>query len=151
MRINVGLFIITSCLAVSCNTSGTSDSDAQQHNASIPKTQSDSLYKATMEGHDIGMAKMGEMIRYQNLLKQKADSLSRIKSKDNQIGMLDSALQNLNRAEEQMNQWMQQFEPDKAGETEAQKILFYKSEKEKIDSVNASILQSIDKAKKALE
>lgn len=151
MRMNLGIMIIMICLTMACNPSGTSESRTQQNNASIPKTQSDSLYKETMDGHDLGMAKMGEMIRYQNLLKKSIDSFSGIKNGDKQISILDSALQQITRAEEQMNRWMQGFEPDKAGNTEEEKIRFYTSEKEKIDSVNASILQSIDRAKRVLE
>jgi len=63
---------------------------------------------------------------------------------------LDSALQELSHAEELMNRWMQDFDPDKAGSTEAEKISFYRSEKEKIDTVNARILKSIEKAKRVM-
>ncbi|MCO5236868.1 MAG: hypothetical protein M9933_11430 [Chitinophagaceae bacterium] len=143
--------VVASCIVMTLNSNCSSGGSEQENNASIPKTLSDSLYKATMEGHDIGMAKMGEMMRCQKLVQQRIDSVSNLKNQDSQIADLDSALKSLNDAEEQMNRWMQDFEPDKAGDTEEEKVLFYKDEKAKIDTVNARIFRSIDHAKRVLE
>ena len=136
---------------MACNSNrSTSGSEEQQNNSSIPKTLSDSLYKAAMEGHDAGMAKMGEIARYQGLVKQKIDSVADLKNKAKLQPPLDSALQGLQYAEELMNQWMQDFNPDKAGSTEVEKVSFYRSEKEKIDTVNARISKSIEIAKQLM-
>ncbi len=143
--------IMVAILALSCNSNTSSGNAEQQHNASIPKTLSDTLYRAAMEGHDAGMAKMGEIARYQQLIKQKTDSLAALKSKAALQPALDSALQDLTRAEELMNRWMQDFDPDKAGSTEAEKVSFYGSEKEKMDTVNARIFKSIERAKQAVQ
>ncbi|HTN05194.1 hypothetical protein [Agriterribacter sp.] len=145
------ILIIAATLALSCNNNASSGSTEQQNNASIPKTLSDTLYKAAMEGHDVGMAKMGEIARYQKLIKQKTDSLAALKSKAALQPALDSALQELTYAEELMNRWMQDFDPDKAGSTETEKISFYRGEKEKIDTVNARIFKSIERAKQVVE
>lgn len=137
---------------MACNSnSDTSVSEEQQNNSSIPKTLSDSLYKAAMEGHDAGMAKMGEIARYQKLIKQKIDSVADLKNKAKLQPPLDSALQGLYYAEELMNRWMQDFDPDKAGSTEAEKVSFYSREKEKIDTVNARIFKSITYAKQVVQ
>ncbi|HRN56802.1 MAG TPA: hypothetical protein PLL71_10140 [Agriterribacter sp.] len=135
---------------LSCN-STSPDSTGQQNNASIPKTQSDSLYQSAMEGHDLGMAKMGEIARYQQLIKQRTDSLAALKNKAALLPALDSALEALTHAEELMNRWRQDFDPDNAGSTEAEKVSFYRSEKEKIDTVNARIFKSLEKAKQVVE
>ncbi|MCC7524244.1 MAG: hypothetical protein IT250_05450 [Chitinophagaceae bacterium] len=134
----------------SCNNTD-SGNTTRSNNASVPKTLSDSLYKAAMDGHDVGMAKMGELSRYRHLIEQKIDSLTAKKVKAKLLHPLDSALKALSGAEEGMHLWMQEFDPDKAGSTETEKVQFYRLEKEKIDSVNARILESIDAAKRVAE
>ena len=75
------ILIIAATIALSCNNNSSSGNMDQQNNASIPKTLSDTLYKAAMEGHDVGMAKMGEIARYQKLVKQQIDSVADLKNK----------------------------------------------------------------------
>lgn len=140
------VLIIAGAVALSCNNGSSSGNPEQQHNASIPKTLSDTLYQEVMKGHDVGMAKMGEIARYQQLVKQKKDSLSAVNSEAGLRAILDSTLEELTLAEELMNRWMRDFEPDNAGATEAEKISFYRHEKEKIDTVNARIFTSLEKA-----
>lgn len=141
MRILAILFLAG--MVTGCN-------NAQQdttNNASVPVTASDNVYKAVLEGHDIGMAKMGEMVRYKKLLRQQADSLKGLKEFDTAwVASLETALYDLNYAEELMNTWMQDFDPDGAGETETQKLSFYTKEKEKVDTVNSRIFSSLEKA-----
>ena len=150
--IKVFIWVIVMVMTISCNSnSGHSTDEAQQNNSSIPKTRSDSLYKAAMEGHDAGMAKMGEIARYQKLVKQKIDSVGHVKNKAKLQPPLDSALHALQYAEELMNRWMQDFDPDKAGRSEAEKVSFYSLEKEKIDTVNARIFESIAYAKQVMQ
>ena len=139
-------------MSIGCNSnSGIPERENQQNNSSIPKTLSDSLYKAAMEGHDAGMAKMGDIVRYQKLVKQRIDSVADLKNQVKLQPPLESALQKLQHAEELMNRWMQDFDPNKAGSTEAEKVSFYSREKEKIDTVNARIFQSIAYAKQVVQ
>ncbi len=144
-------FIAASCFIIACNHTQSSGEAGGENNSSIPKTLSDSLYKEAIEGHDEGMAKMGEIARYQKILKQRSDSLTGLKNKAGMLPALDSALQELVAAEELMNRWMRDFDPDKAGSTEAEKILYYTREKEKIDTVTAQILSSIENARRITE
>lgn len=146
----LSVFFCAVTFVLSCNNpeDGTA---VQTNNASIPKTLSDSLYKAAMDGHDVGMAKMGTIVRYQQLIKQKSDSLKALKGKAELQQTLDSALKALNHAGEEMNRWMQEFDPDKAGETEQEKESYFRLEKEKIDSVNNKIFSSIESAKQIVE
>ena len=144
--------VIVAIMITSCNGKGdASGSDEQQNNSSVPKTLSDSLYKAAMEGHDAGMAKMGEIARYRKLVEQKIDSVAGLKNNAKLQPPLDSALKGLQYADEQMNRWMQDFDPDKAGNTEAEKVTYYRNEKEKIDTVNARIFKSIEMAKQLMD
>lgn len=147
----IPFLIAASCFIIACNHNKSSGEAAGENNSSIPKTLSDSLYKKTMEGHDVGMAKMGEIARYQKILKQRSDSLANLKNKAGMLPALDAALQELTSAEELMNRWMQDFDPDKAGSTEAEKVRYYAREKKKIDTVNARILSSIENAKRIAE
>jgi hypothetical protein len=61
---------------------------------------------------------------------------------------LDAAYSNLANAEELMNKWMHDFDPDKAGNTEEQKVNYFKEEQKKIDTINIRINSSIAEAKK---
>ena len=121
----------------------------EEHNASIPKTLSDSLYKLVMEGHDVSMAKMGEIVRLKKEISQQKDSIAKLKTKDKEkLTGLDTVFNHLVYAEKLMNKWMDDFNPDKAGATEEQKVSYFKKEQEKIDTVNVHIINSIDAAKK---
>lgn len=146
----IPFFIAASCFIIACN-HASSGRAAGENNSSVPKTLSDSLYKKAIEGHDVGMAKMGEIARYQKILKQRSDSLTGLKNKAGMLPALNSALQELISAEELMNRWMQDFDPDKAGSTEAEKVRYYAREKKKIDTVTAQILRSIENAKRVME
>lgn len=142
------ILVIALLFAFSCN-NGHHSADPAENNSSVARSQSDSLYKAVMEGHELSMAKMGEIVKYQKIIKQRTDSLAGLKAKNASLQAgLDSAWRSLNEAEELMNKWMQDFDPDKAGNTEKDKAAFYSKEKAKIDTVNARISSSIEGAKK---
>ncbi|MFT4017574.1 MAG: hypothetical protein QM668_11475 [Agriterribacter sp.] len=146
MKNYIAFFLLMAAYA--CGNANNSQ-QADEHNASVPKTASDSLYKSVMEGHDISMKKMGEIVRLKALVSQQKDSIARMKTKDGQnTAAFDTAFNNLVYAEELMNKWMQDFNPDNAGNSEDEKLVFFKKEKEKIDTVNARIDNSIEAAKK---
>ncbi|MBX2925799.1 MAG: hypothetical protein KF746_26630 [Chitinophagaceae bacterium] len=144
----VFILIISGFLFFGCNSGTNHENEHGENNASVAKTLSDSLYKSVMEGHDRGMAKMGEIVRYKKLAQQKKDALTQLKSKGTlQLSTLDSVIHDLDYAETIMNKWMHEFDPDKAGNTEEEKTVFYKKEKEKVDTVEARINNSIQKAR----
>lgn len=142
------IFIGLLGLIFSCNNNNaTKVEDRQQNNASIPLTLSDSLYKEVMKGHDSGMLYMGPMMKYKALLKQQMDSLATVKTKNaDLLKKLAAVSDSLNSADEMMNDWMREFDPEKAGKTEADKVAFFKAEKEKVDNVKAKISSSIQQA-----
>lgn len=138
------LFLIA---AYACGNANNNESH-EQHNAAIPKTASDSLYKSVMDGHDTGMEKIGELIRLKELVKQQRDSINNLNGKAKEsVAKFDAAYNDLVSADELMNKWMQDFDPDKAGSTEVEKLDFFRKEKEKVDTVNVRISNSIEKAK----
>ncbi len=141
------LLFSLSVLLFACN-NGSSD-DAYQNNSSIPKSKSDSIYKSIMDGHDLAMKKMGTIARYTSLIKQYQDSLNKTGSKDILMtAALDSALQGLTAADEAMNKWMVEFDPDKAGTEEPAKLQFFTTEMEKITAVELRMDSSIALAQK---
>lgn len=123
--------------------------DAAQNNSSIPKSKSDSIYKSIMDGHDLAMKKMGAIAQYSNLIKQYKDSLIKRSSQDIlKNASLDSALQELTAADDAMNKWMVEFDPDKAGADEPAKLQFFTREMEKITAVELRMDSSIALAQK---
>ncbi len=97
----------------------------------------------------MSMAKMGEIVRLKKEISQQKDSIAKLKTKDQEkLTGLDTVFNHLVYAEELMNKWMDDFNPDKAGATEEQKVSYFKKEQEKIDTVNVHIINSIDAAKK---
>ncbi|MBX3256600.1 MAG: hypothetical protein KF862_20860 [Chitinophagaceae bacterium] len=144
------ILIIGGLLAWGCNGGG--HQHTNENNAAVAKTPSDSLYRLVMKGHDRGMAKMGEVSRYRDLVKQKKDALAGLSSKETaQLSILDSVAHDLDHATELMNKWMDEFDPNKAGNTEEEKTAFYSNEKEKVDTVEARINSSIQKAQQLFD
>jgi hypothetical protein len=137
-------------LLLACNNSSP---DREKGNLSnVPKTKSDSLYQDVMKGHERGMGRFGELHRYETLLSKIVDSLARLTGKSPESiafrSEIDSALSHLKNAENAMNQWMEEFDPNKEGKTENEKIDFYSAEKDKVNKVEELINNSLDQAKK---
>ena len=144
-----GIVLLSMTALFSCGSGPQYPADAAQNNSSVPKSKSDSMYKAVMDGHDVAMKKVGEIARYSTLIKEYTDSLKNSGSKDVlRKKALDSALQGLTDADEAMNKWMEAFDPDKAGTTEETRLAFYTGEKEKITAVERKMDSSIVAAKK---
>ncbi len=131
---------------------GDASKEASTNNSAVPVTASDSLYKAVMEGHDVAMARMGDIVRYKKTLQQRIDSLKGLKDGDSAaLSAFEKAAKDLEAAEEGMNTWMMDFDPDAAGEKESDMLAFYTTEKEKVDTVKARIFRSIEAAQKLLQ
>lgn len=135
-------------ILVACNNASEHEGHQHENNASVAVTASDSLYKAVMHVHDVEMLRMGEIARYKKLLEAKIDSLQSLKVKNaSGIDSLQTAVKDLSYADELMNKWMVEFDPNAAGTTEDQKLSFYLKEKEKIDTVSVRITNSVQRAK----
>ncbi|MFT3703566.1 MAG: hypothetical protein QM802_14480 [Agriterribacter sp.] len=142
------VYLMVIVLSISCNSNNADNKTPQQNNASIPKSISDSLYQTVMQGHDSAMIKTGEVIRYQQVLKKQRDSLTMLKGNHkNRLTGINAVLDSLQNAQDLMNKWMNAFDPEKAGATEAEKQLYFQKEKEKVETVKSLILHSIERAK----
>jgi hypothetical protein len=114
-----------------------------------PLNAVDSLYEQVMEGHDVGMAKMGKIRGYLTQTQKRLDSLGALpKSPDReaQITQLSLLKEGLGYAEYSMNTWMEEFSPDSAAADEAARKAYLSSEIVKVNKVKDAILTSLQKA-----
>jgi len=111
------------------------------------ETKKDSLYHDVMEGHDVGMSKMGKIAGYLKTVKGSLDSLKTSKKPDkNRIGLLESVAADLNQADYSMNRWMEEFKPDSAENNEPVRLAYLESEKDKIGRIKERILNALKRA-----
>ena len=83
------------------------------------KTRADSLLNDVMDGHNIGMAKMGRLTRAEQTTRRLLDSIAKLPDKARQAAeplkiKLDSLQKDLSYAEFAMNKWMDEFNVDSA-------------------------------------
>lgn len=145
--------VITFIAALACNNASTGPARKDGFSAS-PVTKEDSLYHQVMEGHDVGMAKMGRIGKYLAQIQQTTDSISKlpVKQQDKQYLQALSALQQeLNKAKEGMNTWMDQFNADSAKDDPARRIQYLEAEKERVNLVRDQILGSLQRADSLLK
>lgn len=115
----------------------------------IMKTREDSLFHDVMEGHDMGMARMGKISRYLSRVQQTLDSLNKlpapkIDTKYHQF--LIDLQKELNYADYGMNTWMEEFKVDSAKGDKEKRIQYLEAEKVKIQKVKESIIGSLERA-----
>lgn len=138
----------------SCNDSATSHPGHEQNKE--PKTQTDSLMKEVMDGHDIGMAKMGKLTRAEQTTRRLLDSIEKLPAKARQAAKplkirLDSLQKDLSYAEFAMNKWMEEFNMDSALNNVQERIDYLGSEKLKVSKVKEAIVSSLQKADSILK
>lgn len=124
--------------------------------AGLASCKSQPDYKATRDEvikvHDVVMADQGKVVDQQMQLetllkdmaslKQKFPALDTLKEKDS-ITVLHK---DLNRAEEAMNTWMHEFEPDVTGKSNAEAIAYFEAEKLKIQKVDTLFKAELKRA-----
>jgi hypothetical protein len=140
-------FILLVIAVVSCNNQGNDHGD---HNKE-PKTKADSLMTDVMDGHNVGMAKMGKLTRAEQTTQRILDSISKLPAKARQAAeplkvKLDSLQKDLQYAEFAMNKWMEEFNMDSAINDAKQRVNYLAEEKLKVTKVKEAILNSLQKA-----
>jgi hypothetical protein len=116
-----------------------------------PKTQADSLMNEVMDGHNIGMAKMGKLTRAEQTTRRLLDSIAKLPAKARQAAeplktKLDILQKDLSYAEFAMSKWMDEFNMDSAVNDAKLRIDYLGSEKLKVTKVKEAILNSLQKA-----
>ncbi len=138
---------------LACNNS---ENKHNGHGQNEPKTQADSLMKDVMDGHNIGMAKMGKLTRAEQTTRRLLDSIDKLPAKAKQAAAplrtkLDSLQKDLSYAEFAMNKWMEEFNMDSAVNNVKERIDYLGSEKMKVSKVKEAILGSLQKADSILK
>ena len=134
---------------VGCNDAANEHTGHEKENA--PKTEADSLMNDVMDGHNIGMAKMGKLTRAEQTTRRLLDSIAKMPAKARQAAepfktKLDSLQKDLSYAEFAMTKWMDEFNMDSAVNDAKQRIDYLGSEKVKVTKVKEAILNSLQKA-----
>ena len=115
----------------------------------VLKTKEDSLYHDVMEGHDIGMAKMGTLRKQLNRVKHELDSINKLPAKkidQRRKEVLLDLVEDLNYADHAMFTWMQEFQVDSAKSDMSKRLAYLESEKVKVQKVRDNILLSLRRA-----
>jgi len=111
------------------------------------KSKQDSLFQEVMDGHDVAMAKMGQISGYLKNLKSSIDSARNQKGADKQkIAIMESISADLNQADFSMNRWMEEFKLDSAENNEPVRIAYLESERDKVNKIKERVLNSVKRA-----
>lgn len=133
-----------------CN-DGSADNAANRKDgfSNVPANKEDSLYHEVLNGHDVGMAKMGKLRKYSASVQRALDSIGKLPASaaNNDFRQALLVLQTeLQQAQQGMNEWMDTFSPDSAKGNETLRIQYLESEKTKVNAVKERILTSLQKA-----
>jgi hypothetical protein len=144
----LAISFIVAVIFISCNDSENKKSGPAE---AQPRTEAQILWKEVMDGHDIGMAKMGKLTRAEQATRRLIDSIEELPAKAKQAAAplkvkLDSLQKDLKSAELAMNKWMAEFNMDSAVDDMKKRIEYLKSEKMKVSKVKESILNGLQKA-----
>ena len=132
-----------------CKNTPTKQDDRKDGFTPVLKNREDSLYHEVMQGHDIGMAKMSTLRKYQRQVKAQLDSMSIIPRKQlNQKyhQAMSDLLEELNYADFAMFKWMEEFKVDSAEGNQKKRLTYLESEKPKVLLVRDNILNSLRRA-----
>jgi paraquat-inducible protein B len=111
------------------------------------------LRNEVIEIHDEIMPEMQTTYNLRKRLSEKLDSIQHVDSEQeiepvkNEI---EVAIQKLNEANQNMMQWMRNFNPDFQGEQEDEKMAYYQIEKDKIVEVQDQFSKAILQAEETL-
>src|SRR5690606_24988032 len=133
-------------LLVACGEGSTERTDGFSE---VPKTAEDSLFRDVMEGHDVGMARMGKMARYRKQIAHQLDSLAKLGPSAAQERLkvtLEQLDNQLKAAEDGMNEWMDGFVLDSVQDEAANRLSYLQAEKYKVNQVRDRMLEAVQKA-----
>lgn len=155
-KIRIAVLAASISIFIACNNADKKHEGHAGHTTETSKTKADSLYADVMDGHDVGMAKMGKIRAMQNEVKKVLDSIATLPVKAQQTAAplktkLDSLAADLRYAEMAMDKWMMEFNMDSAKDNIENRIKYLAEEKLKIEKVKSSILTGLQKADSLLK
>lgn len=139
---------------LACQNTSPKTEDRKDGYTAVLKTKEDSLFHEVMQGHDIGMARMGKVRGYLKQIQSELDSLARIpgnKLDENYQEALIDLQEDLNYADYSMYTWMDEFEADSAKTDKAKRLAYLESEKIKVEKVKENILSGLQRADSLLK
>ena len=139
------IFIIATC---ACNNEQ-EKSERKDGFTTVLNDKEDSLYHDVMEGHDIGMAKMGTMRKQLYRATRELDSINKLPAKgtdQRRKQALTDLKEDLSYADHAMFTWMKEFNVDSAKSDKTKRLEYLQSEKVKVEKVKANILNSLQRA-----
>jgi hypothetical protein len=146
MRTLIYLVFIIAALAIGCKEKSHEHDHNHDSEASdaVETSENQVLYEEVMKVHDDAMAKMDQIYRKKEELKNKIAStpnMAETKKKE-----IDALVVKLDSASEGMMDWMHKFNPipDSLGEEKAREYL--ETEIEKVKKVRENILQALKEA-----
>ena len=145
------LFSALIVLTASCNSNSSESTDRKDGYSKTATTPEDSLFQEVMNAHDTAMAKMGKMVGYRKQFDARVDSLKKAKSGPDLQKRFAQLSTELKQAEDNMNQWMQEFSIDSAQDNPEKRVEYLSSEKVKVTKVKDEILSVVAKADSALK
>lgn len=144
---SIASLAVISMMVMACNNAQETKTERKDGYSKDLKTKKDSLYHDVMEGHDIGMAKMGALKKNNGLAQSKIDSIQKLPADKQDKSYLQEVMtlqQQLINAENGMNDWMVGFSTDSATGGNAEPYL--QGELMKVNIVRDNILNSLKKA-----
>jgi hypothetical protein len=111
--------------------------------------KADELQAKVEEIHDVAMARIGTIRYYQDTLTSMLNQASRdsLGFDSARINKMNDCLQSINRADEQMMNWMRNYKSNNEEMEVAERIAYLQGEEVKVIAVRDSIDHSIAKAK----
>lgn len=130
-----------------CKSSG----DKSKEGDKSQQAKADSLQDEVVEGHNVGMAKTSLLVRAQKETERLIDSIEKLPAKARKAAepykdRLNSLKKDLEKAHNDMEEWMSHVNLDSAKDNLEQRIKYLGQEKIKINKVKEGILESLQKA-----
>ncbi|MFM7671414.1 MAG: hypothetical protein ACKO6Q_02335 [Bacteroidota bacterium] len=150
----LSFFLMATIVLASCG--GTDHSEHTGHNKStVSKSPLDLLEDSVKAAHDLVMPKMGKIKGAEKKAGQLLDSINLSLNKRSSMetpqekswkAALQSLIDELDRADHDMDQWMTEFDWGGAVHNGDARQSYLESEKVKVDKVKESILRSLSRA-----
>ena len=134
-----------------CNNPSNKNTGVLSNKKQSSQTPADSLMEDVMDGHNIGMSKMGKLSAMQNQVQHIIDSIEQLPARTKKALVpyktkLKQSLEDLKSAKANMEKWMDEFNMDSAVNNMEQRIKYLGDEKWKVSKVKENILASLQKA-----
>lgn len=153
----VGMLCIVCILFMACQTTTTQpENDAVTDKKATDTLASTILYNEVIQLHDEAMPKIGPLKGYEKAVQAKIDSLDVVlKGKKNKMAETLKVeylqlLKELLKADNDMNAWMENFNPDPTFSTEDSLSTYFTAEKSKVEAIRNQIFAVLDSTKKVL-